>query len=527
MKRVLKTVLKPEKSLQQIDQTMQSIARHYGTNFLVLVSIYGLVYFSEFAEYALRADEEFAYARVYQWTPLGRWGTQIIADYFMIHPLNPYFSILMFGFCLATSFLLFMRTMQIQPTPFILLSFAVFCGFPTWSYLLEFKGTILANGLSILLSSLAGYIFVRRKRSAVLFVIFLVSALSIYQSSIFIAISVSISSILFDVCSKPKERWAVLRSFFRLLILSFVSIIIYLIVWKGLLSYLNLEPKYLRGFLALDKLVQEPRTVCLAIIEQGIAFFMGYHEIFNGIAPLTGLLFVLGLIALILGFYRIKTSSSESIFLFLLLIALLVSPFFLNLFSGGYLPYRTLWSVPYVYWFFVVSALKSTYPHIQLAAKILVLLVIIQYLQISSFFSFSHHFVAAHDQLTASQVYDRIVNQLEDYDRNESYPIEFVGPLRFANYGNYIKGGSAVTGSSIFEWDAGEPSRARAFLRTLGMGNFYGISDRQRWSILPEFQKMPLWPNKGSVRIVRGIIVVKFGEYSEHIIKRLEAQKNK
>lgn len=196
----------------------------------------------------------------------------------------------------------------------------------------------------------------------------------------------------------------------------------------------------------------------------------------------------------------------------------------MHVLSGGYLPDRSLIAIPYVYWLFVAMALQSSYSSIRLPAKILVLLITIQYIQISSFSSFSHNFVAVHDQLTANQIYERIANQIDDYQRTESYPIEFVGPLPFPNTDPFLKEHSAVTGSSIFEWDGGNPYRAKAFLSAFGMGNFYVINDMQRASIISKIVKMPLWPSKGSVRIIDGIIVVKFNEYSEHTRRRIQMQ---
>ena len=69
-----------------------------------------------------------------------------------------------------------------------------------------------------------------------------------------------------------------------------------------------------------------------------------------------------------------------------------------------------------------------------------------------------------------------------------------------------------MTGSSIFEWDGGNPYRAGAFMRLLGMGNFRIINNQERAKIIDHVEEMPSWPNHDSVRNIDGIIVVKFGD---------------
>lgn len=429
---------------------------------------------------------------------------------------------LMFGCCLAASFLMFSRVIQAQPSFFNLLSFAIFAGFPTWYYLIEFKGTLLANGLSILSASAAGYFFSTKNRSALLFVPLLVAAIGIYQSSIFIAVIISIASILFGREDGPRTHTAFFLSFSRLAVLCLVSLLCYFIIWKILLAYFNLEPQYIVGFLNIDMLLKDPGGVIANIAQEAMLLFSGYRATFHGMLPLTGVLFLLGLAASIMRCNQIKASFLDAIAVFFLFIALIFSPFLLHLLTGGYLPDRSLMGIPYLYWLFVAIALQTSYLRIRLLAQILILLITVQYIQISSFSSFSHNFVAVHDQLTASQIYERIANQIDDYERIKSYPLEFVGPLRFPNIGHYLKGHSAVTGSSIFEWDDGNPHRSTALLKAFGMGNFRTITDEQRASIISEIDKMPLWPNEGSVRNINGIIVVKFDEYAKHIRSRIE-----
>jgi hypothetical protein len=205
---------------------------------------------------------------------------------------------------------------------------------------------------------------------------------------------------------------------------------------------------------------------------------------------------------------------------------LVLIPFTLNLLSGGQLPERTLFAVPFAYWFIVAMTLQSPYSCIRLTGKALMLIVALQYFQLSNFASFSHYYVSIHDQLIASQIYQRVSQEIDHYDRNKVYSIDFVGPLHFRNVGGYLRGHNAVTGSSIFEWaNNSDPSRPIAFLSLFDMGKFKPINNEKRATIIAQIDQMPLWPDKGSVRNINGIIIVKFGDYPKSIRNAIDSMK--
>lgn len=180
-------------AIARLESSIQSALARYWPHFVSCVLIFVALYFSEFSEYLLRIDEEFAVQRQAGlfWVPYGRWGTSVI-EALMLRPLNPYFSMLIFGCFVAASFLVFCKVIRVTFGRSILASFVIFAGFPTWYYIIEFKGTLVANGISVFLATVAGALFVSRQRFAnLLFVLVLTSAVSIYQSSIFVTLTVS------------------------------------------------------------------------------------------------------------------------------------------------------------------------------------------------------------------------------------------------------------------------------------------------------------------------------------------------
>lgn len=524
------TNTKEQFSLRRLESSIQATLVQYWPHFFACILIFVILYFSEFSEYRLRVDEEIAGIRTTSlfWISMGRWGATII-EAFLIRILNPYFSMIVFASCLVVSFLMFCKAIRIQLSPSIILSFVLFAGFPTWYYLIEFKGALFLNSLSILFSSVAGYLFVSRQRLApLLFVLFLTAAISIYQSAVFVALTISVAAIFVrkDCVSSTYPCPALFYSLLKLIILSIISVSLYLVIWKLLLSWFNLKPGYIDTYLNLDILTQSPLTLIRNTLGQAISLYSGVDHIFYGLFEVTGILFLFGFVSLIVREYQLNNNVVSRIISFFLIIVLILIPFILNLLSGGNLPERTLFAVPFAYWFVVVMTLQSPYSGIRLTGKALMLIVAFQYFQLLNFASFSQYYVSIHDQLVASQIYQRVSQEIDHYDRNKVYPIDFVGPLNFPNDGRNLRGHNAVTGSSIFEWaNNSDPNRPIAFLSLFGMGKFKPIDNQKRATIIAQIDQMPLWPDKGSVRNINGIIIVKFGDYPKDIRNKIDSMK--
>ena len=524
-------ILQALSSLPAYESAIQRIIVSYWRYFCTVLAIFFALYFQEFAHYTLRVDEEFlAYDHVNfgyrRWVLFGRWGAWIIYATLVAWPLNPYYSLVCFGLLLSASFLILCRTTQTKLSPLVILSFALFAGFPNWYYILEFKGTLIANGFGVFFAVVAGAAFASRRPFAdLLFVLCLVAAISMYQAVVLVTLAVCVASL---IVRSEKTSASILFPLAKLFLLTVCAVGLYLLIWQALragLDFAGLDlaaANYISSQLEIARLLNDPGTVISKTVSQLFAFYSGVAPVFYDAFPLTGILFCLGLLSLVLRLCR-HAPRYQAPVLCLLLLALLGVPFLLHLLSAGTLAARVLFAAAVVYWFVVVQALQSAYPAIRLSGAILALLVVFQYFQIASVASFSHQFVASHDRLVASQVYQRIVDEVELFDRQKTYPVDFVGALPFPNAASYVRGHSAVTGSSLFEWDAGNPYRVSAFLHLLGMGRFRIIDAQERSQIRERVETMPAWPSRGSIRIIDGIIVVKFGDYSSEIRKAMEA----
>ena len=68
-------------------------------------------------------------------------------------------------------------------------------------------------------------------------------------------------------------------------------------------------------------------------------------------------------------------------------------------------------------------------------------------------------------------------------------------------------------GTSFFEW--GNTSRILMFLQTLGINDLEPLPLNEKGRMIEIANSMPVWPQKGSVKVVGDTVLVKFGPYSD------------
>jgi len=164
---------------------------------------------------------------------------------------------------------------------------------------------------------------------------------------------------------------------------------------------------------------------------------------------------------------------------------------------------------------------SSSYRSVSVVLGIaLVIVVSLQCLYTFSSFQAQKRLVLDHDRQLASQIYQRIVAEIPDFDRTKTYPIDFYGAHEFRT--RYKEIGDSTWSASFFEWDGGNPDRIVKFMIILGYSNFAQIGDATRAALLPAEKIMPIWPARGSVQVVDGTVLVRLGKEPGKVHEALE-----
>ena len=183
--------------------------------------------------------------------------------------------------------------------------------------------------------------------------------------------------------------------------------------------------------------------------------------------------------------------------------------------NQGILPYRTLLGTPIALAGVVFCAGQLGVRSLRILMVALAALSFIAFAQIGARLYYSNHIAWLNDRGLGQAILSRI-DALEDLPSTRPIPVEFSGFHDWPKSNQIIDvGADSVLGTSFFAWDGGNPDRILEFLKTLGRFDLWTIPPDRRRAIRPSVDAMPSWPRPGSVRVIDGVVVVRFGPYSQ------------
>ena len=109
---------------------------------------------------------------------------------------------------------------------------------------------------------------------------------------------------------------------------------------------------------------------------------------------------------------------------------------------------------------------------------------------------------------------NRIIERIYSLDppiKSNKIDISFIGKYQHNENSLFIKTGD-VFGASFYEWGNGNPYRINTFIKTLGENRFQIIIPDDKNGLLKYSEEMPIWPQKGSVALYNGVVIVKLSE---------------
>jgi len=207
-------------------------------------------------------------------------------------------------------------------------------------------------------------------------------------------------------------------------------------------------------------------------------------------------------------FVREKRFSFLRISIFLVL---LVVPFLIGFFiTNQYYPPRILVSTPILLAFVVVFAFeKIDFP--KPALIIVALMCLINVYFITALFN-SNYKIFNYDKDTARKIDMVLRTEYPDFDENVNY-VYFQGCLPYERYDKIRLPKSEIFGGSLFNWDNGSNPRIINFFRFSDIGYYKMIDNKEVYlKIKDSIEPMPVWPKKGSVKMIQDVMVVKLGK---------------
>lgn len=518
-----------------IDNTAPKQWTDAATDVAILWLIFAGMYFYELASFPLSIDEELAAFRHLDpasagvWVQQGRWGAYLFERFILPQPTIPYLPAALLGLGMAICFRVLLSTAGLrgQASNLLRITFAVFCAFPTWVFLMEFYSNAGAMGFGVALSSVSVWLIFREdiegwKQNILHFfggVAAATLAISVYQSLFFFIFSLGATALLLRAISHAEIR-NICRNFFALLAMLFAAFVAYKVADGAFLALLGLQPEYTDQFLQIDALITDPITTLQNTVEHMAGIYGLYDHLYLTRMWTIPIVLVLGIVALFSFALRPYYDKGQKFLVLGLGIVVFFSPFLIDLISKG-LPTRAIVSAPVAAWCFAYLSLKN-HGMLRKVGMVAIAAAIFQLLVFSNTMSAAGHFTGINDQSMAFRLYERISAASPQFSADKQYKLVVYGGAQPKS--NYPVPPWSTIGGSFFGWNGGDTTRIVPYLDLLGFDNFHPTDIATLAKYLPQMEAMPVFPAAGSAKIddENQVVMVRLGQEPSDFNRRAE-----
>ena len=197
----------------------------------------------------------------------------------------------------------------------------------------------------------------------------------------------------------------------------------------------------------------------------------------------------------------------------LAIVGMLLLPFVYGFFARGYYEIRHLVAVPILFSGLLMLGFQGEMKIARILITLLSVFCIFQFLRADNHLSGLSHIALQADRSLATRLNDRIEKVRTSVDDTKKIKyIEIIGIPYLHN--DEFENRYDTLGSSFFEWDQGNTTRALQFMSTLGLNSLSPLPIENRQDFIEAASSMPEWPIENSVQIFEDVILVKLSPYS-------------
>lgn len=462
------------------------------TSLLVLLIVYGF----ELTHFSLSIDEEFT-NNIAHTISMGRWGHALLKLTIFPEPFIPFYTEVLSLVILALSCSFISHTLGLDPQKCIFFSI-LYSSLPQFAYQLEFSNQSDTLATAVLLSSYSTYLILKEKGVLLNFItpiIALTFSISIYQSIIFLPVSIITSYICYAVVIK-KIKLNFKSVIFKPVLIMAISTATYSLLTKIIQWYIGKSSE--SYFLNMIGWIHQPANETI----KSVLTFTAEYFSFN--APYGLSIYAISLLILLVAF----SSQIKSRLLFLIsATAMVLSPFLMNAVIGGFLPPRAMNCLAIS---FAASGVIvfSLYPEKKILWAVPVIVLI--YGTASSSKLFYTDYLSYNQDYNISSFIANDIYRYVDTPPDRPVRVYFYGALNIDSVDKPLN--HDMFGSSFLNWDAGNSARISAFMNATAIAKIIPASFDEVKSETKKIDSAPLWPNKESVFKVNNVVVVKLGQ---------------
>jgi hypothetical protein len=443
----------------------------------------------------------------------GRWGTTLIYLLLSSRSVIPYFPTLIAILGIAVSAFLVVANEKVDPTSKLIFC-TIFISYPLHSYYLAFNVLNMSLSLGVLFS-VVSYLLIKEtfnqtKNKTILFIVsllLLTFSIGVYQGVIPVFIVLVLFYFLFKLFTNEiinkKEVFRQFVVFSTVFILAFVLYkIVNRIFIQSLDEAVRNSTSYTDTLWGWNKF--SPGQIINNLINSTKSYFLG-QRFYGG--HTFKLVFIIVPFLLYVIIWKVK-GQSKKILTFLLFFVLLFTPFIIMYAVGSDLPPRSMVALPLllgILWFLVSINVGKIVRKVLLVFS---LLIVLNSTYHTTRLFYSNYVSWQADRDMANRIVERIY-QLDLPITNQKIPVAFIGYYNHEENKLFLKSND-VFGASFFGWDNGNPYRMLYFFKTLGINELTLVPNKKIDEISDKIKIMPNWPLKGSVALIKDVVVVKF-----------------
>jgi hypothetical protein len=299
----------------------------------------------------------------------------------------------------------------------------------------------------------------------------------------------------------------------------FCGLLLYGLIYFGLLTYFHQGVDYLPSYLAPEKISADPILIAKVSLDQIWKIYSAHSPIFVGYKqPYRLMAVVLAAILMVALVATCRKRPWLGVFSALLLLGIAGAPFLQHPFNGGHMPYRTLIAVPVATAVLGLLAAEAARESLRRWVLLpLAVLVAFQFSAINNKQYFAGHWALERDKVLGAQILSRIQ---EMFPEETAYSIAVVGQGPVKHDALIPSVPSSTLGASFFRWDGGNDGRIAAFLNFLSTAKITTATADQVERAFQTAGTMPSWPDRGSIARVDGAILIKLSEPTKEQVMR-------
>lgn len=481
---------------------------------MVFISIAIAAYGFELFNLNLTIDEEVhAFSsQADRWIEQGRWGMYLLNRFLLpqsIIPFVPLFIALTFH---IVAILLLLSSWRVESNLENLMVGAVGIAYPGMAYMYTFSTINYGIGIGLFFVALSLSVYVRAQGAHKFYAVFPAAvAIAIYQGFA-VALAVAFLVLFISTEIQSDRRNLDTRSLLTIAIIGLVSGAIYLLVQKLFLWSTATKIGYVDTFFDINFLRENFGGVGRQVFGTFGRVYLGSPSIYGNQMTMLAVVVIIMLSGLAFNLIYCKLLIQNKLIVALLIVLLLILPFAMGFLMRGHIAMRFLVALPILFSGLVMLGVHTRSRVTSLFTGIPIGLFVFQsIISTNTLFSSSALALQA-DRLLAGRVLERIADAKATAGATELKYLEIVGYIDRIPTRLIPK--LETFGASFFEWDQGNTNRVLLFLRTLGYQELQALPLKDRSEMMELTNSMPIWPEKGSVRLFGNTAVVKFGPYS-------------